>query len=59
MIQKGLDFELLSDKQEVVVKRMKHVRDNHTYLNRINTIQNFIHTYTSFTLHTNKKDIRL
>ena len=59
LIQKGLDFELLPDKQEVVVKLMKHVRDNHTYLNRIHTIQTFIHTYTSFTLNTNKKDIRL
>ena len=50
LIQKGINFELLPDKKETVVKLMKHVRDNHTYLNRINTIQHFIHTYTSFIL---------
>jgi len=55
LIQKGIDFEMLPDKKEIVVKRMKHVRDNHTYINRIHTIQNFIHTYTSFTLNNTSK----
>ena len=51
LINKGIQFELKPDKQETVVKLMSFVRDHHTYLNRIYSIQNFIQTYTSFTLH--------
>ena len=49
LTQKGIDFEMLPDKQETIVNLMKYVRDNHTYINRIHTIQKYIHTYTSFT----------
>jgi len=50
LINKGIQFELIPEKHETVVKLMTFVRDHHTYLNRINTIQNYIRTYTSFTL---------
>jgi len=49
LVQKGINFEMSPNKQETVVKLMKYVRDNHTYINRIQTIQHYIHTYTSFT----------
>ena len=50
LLNKGFEFETRSDKKNTIVKLMEHVRDNHTYINRIKTIINYISEYTSFVL---------
>ena len=50
LINKGLQFESTTDKNTIVKELMEIVRDNHTYLNRIFSIQRFIKDYTSFVL---------
>jgi hypothetical protein len=41
----ALDFEQREDKHVIIKELMEHVRDNHTYINRINTILTFIQEY--------------
>jgi hypothetical protein len=48
LFSKGIAFEKNPNKLETIVELMKYVRDNHTYLNRVNTIIQYIHAYTSF-----------
>jgi len=49
LFEKSIEFERNSKKQEKIIELMEHVRDNHTYINRVNTILNYINKYTSFT----------
>ena len=48
LIKKGFEFETHKDKIEVITELMKYVRDNHTYMNRANTIIKYINEYTLF-----------
>lgn len=48
LLNKGSQFEKLPNKNETIIKLMKYVKDNHTYINRINTIKKYINEYTSF-----------
>jgi hypothetical protein len=48
VLNKGFQFELLPNKNETIIKLMKYVKDNHTYINRINTIKKYINKYTIF-----------
>jgi len=50
LLRKGIQFEYLPNKNEKVIKLMEHVRDNHTYINRINTIMKYINEYTNFVI---------
>lgn len=45
---KSIEFEKKYTKYSRVKELMEIVRDNHTYLNRINTIINYIHNHTNF-----------
>ena len=40
LLVNGLNFEKTNkeEKKEIIVKNMEYVRDNHTYLNKIETI---------------------
>jgi hypothetical protein len=48
LIGKAIQFEKEPNKNDVIINLMKYVRDNHTYINRINTIIKYINEYTSF-----------
>lgn len=48
LIKKSVAFERYPNKNEIIVELMKYVRDNHTYINRINTIIKYINEYTTF-----------
>jgi len=50
LLRKGIQFEYLPNKNEKVIKLMEHVRDNHTYINRIDTIMKYINEYTNFVI---------
>ena len=50
LFKMGLQFEQRVDKNTIVKTLMEYVRDNHTYLNRIHTIKQFLDEYTSFSL---------
>ena len=50
LLKKGIQFEHLPNKNEKVIELMEHVRDNHTYINRINTIMKYINEYTNFVI---------
>ena len=51
LLHKGLLFEKDSlNKNETILDLMKIVRDNHTYINRANTIMKYINNYTNFTI---------
>jgi hypothetical protein len=50
LLNKGIQFEKQENKNEILTELMEIVRDNHTYLNRVNTIGLFIKNYTSFSL---------
>lgn len=50
LFKMGLQFEQRVDKNTIVKPLMEYVRDNHTYLNRIHTIKQFLDEYTSFSL---------
>jgi hypothetical protein len=50
LFKKSIAFEMLPNKHDIIIKYMKYVRDNHTYINRINTIKEYIKDYTSFIL---------
>lgn len=50
LILKGLEFESNINKKEKIVELMNIVKNNHTYLNRIDTIKRFISNYTDFIL---------
>ena len=50
LFKMGVHFEQRTDKNTVVQPLMEFVRDNHTYLNRIHTIKQFLNDYTSFQL---------
>jgi hypothetical protein len=47
---KGIEFEIRGDKNDIIKELMTYVKHNHTYLNRISTIQKYIKQYTSFEL---------
>lgn len=51
IINKSIYFESVANKNEIIVDLMKYVRDHHTYLNRINTINKYINTYTGFRIN--------
>ena len=48
LFKKSIEFENNPKKQEKVIELMKYVRDNHTYINRVNTIMKYINKYTKF-----------
>jgi hypothetical protein len=50
LCKKGFDFENKPDKNNRVIEVMEIVKKNHTYLNRANTIREFIKTYTAFSM---------
>jgi hypothetical protein len=50
LLKKGLRFEKDPQKNKHITRLMEYVRDNHTYLNRIHTISQFISEYTGFIL---------
>jgi hypothetical protein len=50
LLQKGLDFEKKENKNELVLELMNYVKDNHTYLNRANTIIKYVNEYTDFVI---------
>ena len=51
LINKGLEFENYNNnKNEIIIDLMKYVKNNHTYINRINTIKSFIKDYTNYIL---------
>jgi len=50
LFEKSVEFENNPKKEEVIIELMEYVRDNHTYLNRINTVINYINKYTSFSI---------
>jgi hypothetical protein len=50
LIKKGLKFNNKIDKNKIIKKLMKLVRDNHTYLNRINFILDFIKINKNITI---------
>jgi hypothetical protein len=52
LIRLGIDFEMGGGHKTagVVCGLMEYVRDHHTYLNRIHTLQNLIKEYTGFIL---------
>jgi hypothetical protein len=49
LFARGMEFEKKEDKHLIVKDLMLFVKNNHTYLNRINTIKRYIADYTSFT----------
>jgi hypothetical protein len=50
LFKMGVHFEQRADKNSIIQPLMEFVRDNHTYLNRIHTIKQFLNDYTSFRL---------
>jgi hypothetical protein len=42
LLEMGIEFEKKNDKNEIIIELMKDVRDNHTFINRINTILWFL-----------------
>lgn len=48
LFKKGIEFEMRGDKSDIIKELMIYVKNNHTYLNRISTIQKYIKQYTSF-----------
>lgn len=50
LFKKGIEFEENPKKQEIIIGLMEYVRDNHTYVNRVNTIINYVNEYTKFTI---------
>lgn len=48
LFQKSIEFENNPKKQEILIELMEYVRDNHTYINRVNTIMKYINEYTKF-----------
>jgi len=48
LFKMGIQFEQRPDKNVIIKSLMEYVRDNHTYLNRIHTIEHFLRDYTSF-----------
>ena len=48
LIKKSIGFENYKYKNDVIIDLMQYVRDNHTYINRANTIINYINEYTNF-----------
>lgn len=53
LFKKGLEFESNPNKNEQIIELMKYVRNNHTYINRANTIIKYINEYTRFRLVNN------
>ena len=49
-IDKGIEFENSSRKNELVKELMEYVRDNHTYIQRINAMKQFVNNNTDFIL---------
>jgi hypothetical protein len=48
LFNKSIKFEENPKKQEMIIELMEYVRDNHTYINRVNTIIKYINEYTKF-----------
>ena len=48
-IEKGIEFENNYDKNKLI-ELMTHVKDNHTYIQRIESLKEFISKKTSFIL---------
>ena len=48
LFKKSIEFEDNTKKQEIIIELMKNVRDNHTYINRVNTIMKYVNEYTKF-----------
>jgi len=48
LLKKGIEFENLSNKYEIIVNLMDNVKNNHTYISRIDTIKKYINQYTTF-----------
>jgi hypothetical protein len=46
--QKAIEFEKREDKLEIIKSLMNYVKDNHTYVNRVETFINFINKHTLF-----------
>jgi hypothetical protein len=49
-VKKGLEFNNKPEKNKIIKDLMIEVRDNHTYLNRINFILDFIKINKNITL---------
>ena len=48
LFKKSIEFGSNPKKQEIIIGLMEYVRDNHTYINRANTIMKYINEYTIF-----------
>jgi hypothetical protein len=48
LFKKGIEFEDNPKKHDIIIELMEYVRDNHTYINRVNTIIKYINEYTKF-----------
>lgn len=50
LCKKGIEFEKNEKKNDIIIELMEHVRDNHTYINRVHTILKYVNEYTHFTV---------
>ena len=50
LVHKSLEFNKLSDKNTIIKELMIYVRDNHTYINRINFILKFIKEFKNINI---------
>jgi hypothetical protein len=50
LFRKSIEFEKNPKKEEIIIELMKYVRDNHTYINRANTLIEYINQYTKFNM---------
>ena len=49
-IDMGIAFESYENKLTIIKELMEYVRDNHTYIQRVNTMKEFINKHTEFNL---------
>ena len=57
LVKKGLEFERRKDKIDIIKDLMIEVRDNHTYINRINFILDFLKEFKNIEVKNKKKNI--
>ena len=50
LLKKSIEFEHNPRKHELIIELMEYVRDNHTYISRVNTMIKYINDYTKFRL---------
>jgi hypothetical protein len=50
ILVKGIDFQKGPDREKKTQELMEYLRDNHTYINRVQSIQQFIREYTLYVL---------